>query len=83
MESSGGERVSVRVADCGPGVAVAELEAIFEPFYRGAERQPGPGSGLGLAIASRAVEAHGGNVWATNRPGGGLQIEIDLPIVRN
>jgi two-component system OmpR family sensor kinase len=68
------------VADRGPGVAEAEMERIFEPFYRGAQGQPGRGFGLGLAIARRAVEAHGGRVRATNRPGGGLVIEMSVPL---
>ncbi len=79
-ESSQGKECHVSVADRGPGVAEAELEAIFEPFYRSAERQAGTGSGLGLAIARRAVEAHGGRVRARNRVEGGLEIEIHLPL---
>jgi two-component system OmpR family sensor kinase len=70
----------VTVADRGPGVAAAELETIFEPFYRGAQGQSGRGFGLGLAIARRAVEAHGGWVRATNRPGGGLVVEMSVPL---
>jgi len=70
----------VTVADRGPGVAEAEIEAIFEPFYRGAQGQPGRGFGLGLAISRRAVEAHGGRLRATNRPGGGLVIEMSVPL---
>lgn len=69
----------VRVADRGPGVAEADLDAIFEPFYRGAAGSSGPGFGLGLAIARRAIAAHGGRVDARNRPGGGLEVEIRLP----
>lgn len=68
-----------RVADRGPGVEENEREAIFEPFYRGAGGAA-RGFGLGLAIAKRAVEAHGGRVIARNREGGGLVIEIELPI---
>jgi two-component system sensor histidine kinase CpxA len=58
------------------------LEAIFEPFVRTSdarERDSG-GYGLGLAIAAGAVKAHGGTIRAHNREGGGLMVEIDLPI---
>jgi two-component system OmpR family sensor kinase len=70
----------VSVADRGPGVPEAELTAIFDPFYRSASGQPGSGFGLGLAIARHAVEAHGGTIRAVNRPGGGLQIQITVPL---
>lgn len=70
----------ITVADRGPGVPEAELETIFEPFYRGAHGQPGRGFALGLAIARRAGEAHGGRVRAANRPGGGLVVAISVPL---
>ncbi len=70
----------VTVADRGPGVPAAELETIFDPFYRTANGQPGPGFGLGLAIARRAIEAHGGSVRARNRDGGGLVVEMRVPL---
>jgi len=78
-EARGGTFV-VRVADRGPGVAESELPSIFEPFFRGAEGQWGAGFGLGLAITRRAIEAHGGSVRADNRAGGGLVIELALPL---
>jgi two-component system OmpR family sensor kinase len=78
--SPAGDEAVVSVADRGPGVAEAELESIFEPFYRGRQGQPGGGFGLGLAIARRAVEAHGGRVRARNRAGGGLAIDMTLPL---
>jgi two-component system OmpR family sensor kinase len=71
---------TVRVADRGPGVPDEELQTIFEPFYRGTTGAPARGFGLGLAISRRAVEAHGGRVLAKNRPEGGLEVEIRLPL---
>lgn len=74
-------QLQVTVADRGPGVIAADLERIFEPFYRAA--QPGPhtqGFGVGLAIARRAIEYHGGCVAAANRPGAGLVVSVALPL---
>lgn len=68
------------VGDRGPGVPVTELGAMFEPFYRGGNVGGAGGFGLGLAIARRAVLVHGGSIVATNRDGGGLMMEIRLPL---
>jgi two-component system, OmpR family, sensor kinase len=77
IASTGSLRVEVR--DRGPGVRPSEIDAIFEPFHRGAARSAQEGFGLGLAIARRAIEAHGGTIRAANRPEGGLCMEIVLP----
>ncbi len=69
------------VSDRGPGVPEAELDHLFEPFHR-VGNDPTPGFGLGLAIARRAVELHGGRIVARNRDGGGLEVEITLPLQR-
>jgi two-component system OmpR family sensor kinase len=69
------------IEDHGPGVPEAELERIFEPFYRVAEsrdRESG-GTGLGLAITARIAALHGGTVVARNIEGGGLRVEIIIP----
>lgn len=71
-------RFRLDVLDEGPGVPEAELESIFEPFFRSGTATA-EGFGLGLAIARRAVEAHGGSIRAANRPQGGLQLSIELP----
>lgn len=69
------------ILDAGPGVPEADLATIFEPFRRSGEAYDGSGYGLGLAIAKRVVEAHGGRIAATNRAGGGLCVEILLPVL--
>ncbi|HET7608049.1 MAG TPA: ATP-binding protein [Gammaproteobacteria bacterium] len=72
---------TVRVLDRGPGVPEAELERIFEPFYRTDKSRDHrqDGQGIGLAITARVTELHGGKVRARNRPDGGLEIAIELP----
>lgn len=76
-----GDRVSVRVADDGPGVDDGDLERLFEPFFRAdRSRSRATGAtGLGLMIVRRAVEAHGGSIAARHGDGRGLAIEFDLP----
>jgi len=79
-KTEGAALISVR--DFGAGVPEDSLERLFEPFYRLAtarDRQSG-GTGLGLSITRRAVEAHGGQVRAFNAGGGGLRVEIRLPL---
>jgi len=77
-----GAEAVLRVSDSGPGVPEDSLGKLFEPFYRidDARGRMTGGVGLGLAITERAVRFHGGRVRAYNRPEGGLQIEIRLPL---
>jgi two-component system sensor histidine kinase KdpD len=77
-----GHRVLVSVVDRGPGIDRAELERIFQPFYRGrrAAGEPWTGSGLGLAIAKGFVEANGGTVSAQSLPGQGTSFIVSLPV---
>jgi two-component system sensor histidine kinase CpxA len=86
QQAVGGEEgeIIIRVLDSGPGVPNEALRKIFEPFYRlddARNRQTG-GAGLGLSIADRAVRLHGGQLRASNRKEGGLEIEIRIPAVR-
>ena len=70
----------IDVLDRGPGIPQDELAAVFQPFFRaGASRTGVDGHGLGLAIAQRVVQAHGGEIVARNREGGGLRVTITLP----
>jgi signal transduction histidine kinase len=69
----------IQVDDEGPGVPDQDLTAIFQPFFRSGQPQKSHSTGLGLTIAHRAVEAHGGNITASNRPEGGLRVVIEIP----
>ena len=78
---SGGHAILI-VSDDGPGLPNEELETVFEPFQRGERsrnRQTG-GAGLGLAVARQAARAAGGDVTLSNRPGGGLEAQLSLPL---
>lgn len=79
-----GRSAVITVGDRGPGVPVADLPRLFQPFYRVSEardRQSG-GAGVGLAIAERAIRLHGGTISAANLPTGGLMVTISLPLCR-
>ena len=82
-ESVGAKRFAViSVSDRGRGVPEEAIDKIFRPFYRvedARDRGTG-GTGLGLAIAARAVRLHDGTIRAANSPGGGLVVEISLPV---
>ncbi|HEY2397906.1 MAG TPA: DUF4118 domain-containing protein [Solirubrobacteraceae bacterium] len=76
-----GDRVIVRVVDRGPGIPPAQLERVFEPFYR-AGRPGGDhrGSGLGLAIARGFTEANAGSLRVESLPGQGAAFVFELPL---
>ena len=64
-----GERILITIEDDGPGIPPHALERIFERFYTDRPNQGfGQNSGLGLSISRQIVEAHGGRIWAQNRP---------------
>lgn len=72
----------LRVMDRGPGLTPEECTRVFEAFYRSpsARAKIAAGSGLGLFLVKRTVQAHDGSVKAIPRPGGGLIIEVRLPV---
>ena len=76
-----GDEVEVCVSDTGPGILEEDIPHLFERFYRGdpARNRVG-GTGLGLAIVKQWVEAHGGRIWAENRPVRGARFTLRLPV---
>jgi two-component system, OmpR family, osmolarity sensor histidine kinase EnvZ len=74
-------RIVLEVADRGPGIPAAEVDRLKRPFTRlEVARSDKGGAGLGLAIVERVVRAHHGSLELLPRPGGGLIVEIRLPI---
>jgi two-component system sensor kinase FixL len=87
MQGSGGGHLAVRcfagdmgavqvsVEDSGPGIPEDRLEGIFEPFFTSKAQ----GLGMGLTICRSIAHAHGGKLWAENRPEGGAVFHMTLP----
>lgn len=73
------EQLRIRVSDHGPGVPQKDLESIFRPFTSSGASGTTSGYGLGLAITKTALQRHGGDVVAVNKPEGGLNVTILLP----
>ncbi len=71
--------VGIDICDRGIGIPEADLEHVFDKFYRVQRPESVSGTGLGLAICKGIVEAHNGTIQALNRPGGGTTIRIILP----
>lgn len=80
-----GNQVEIQVADDGPGLPPGAEERIFEKFVRGATvtSDSRRGVGLGLAICRAVIKAHGGYITARNRPEGGAEFSISLPLPAN
>ena len=74
------DAVTVEVADRGPGLPPGEEQRIVDKFYRVPRTAMPSGTGLGLTICRGMVEAHGGRIWAENRPGGGTAVRFTLPL---
>jgi two-component system sensor histidine kinase KdpD len=76
-----GDRLVVRIVDRGPGIPPAQLERVFEPFYRAGTPHGGHrGSGLGLAIARGFTESNGGRLHVESLPGQGATFVFELPL---
>jgi signal transduction histidine kinase len=77
-----GESAVLRVSDSGPGIAQADLPFIFERFFRGGVEKT-TGAGLGLSLCKEIVRLHHGEISARNKPEGGCEAVVTLPLNMN
>jgi signal transduction histidine kinase len=80
---AGDDALTLTVANSGPPIDPARVDELFEPFVRAEpsrSRRSG-GAGLGLAIVRAVASAHGGDVVATARAEGGLEVTVSLPVI--
>jgi len=80
LEIAAGENLArtevwLRIRDNGPGIDAETLHRIFSPFYTSRDG----GTGLGLALSKKVVDAHGGSIEASSRPGDGTEFLITVP----
>ena len=82
-ENESGAYLRIRVEDKGPGIKVADLPHIFEPFYRSRDAVEARvhGAGLGLSLVKKIIERHSGRVKVSGIPGGGTCFALYVPIV--
>ena len=76
------DRVTLTVADTGMGMTAADVDRLFERFFRtdSAQAQQIQGSGLGLPIVKAIIEAHDGTITVTSQPNNGTSFGISLPL---
>ena len=78
LENAAGAIV-LTVKDVGAGIDAGNFDHLFDAFFT---TKPA-GMGMGLAICKSIVEAHGGTIWATSKPGQGATFQFTLPAIRS
>jgi signal transduction histidine kinase len=78
LEMQSRTRLVLGVDDAGPGVARGERSRIFERFARGSAARHRVGTGLGLSLVAEHAQAHGGEAWVEDRPGGGARFKASF-----
>ena len=75
-------QVILEIADSGPGIPQAEIQNIFDRFFRGSNiPEEVPGTGLGLAIVKSILDNHNGRIWVDSMEGQGAIFTVVLPLV--
>ncbi len=77
LSSSDGKEVSIEITDTGKGIESADVNRIFDPYFTTKPK----GTGLGLAIVHKIVEAHGGDIKVSSKPGAGTTFVVTIPVI--
>ena len=77
----GADSIRIKLADNGPGIPEGKVNDLFKPFYT--TKEVDKGTGLGLAICQNIAEDHGGSLTVKNRPQGGAEFTLALPLCRD
>ncbi len=80
IASLDGSNARLKILDLGVGIPSDDLSRVFDKFYRVQRPENVSGTGLGLSISKGIIEAHGGQIRALNREGGGTILEVELPL---
>lgn len=78
LAAASGHGLEVAVRDDGPGIPERDLDRVFDGFCQ-LQESDARGLGLGLYISKAIIEAHGGRIWATSRPGAGSTFSFTVP----
>jgi len=73
----------ISIDDTGPGLPAGDLNRLFAKFHRGRDESNAGGAGLGLSICRAIIAAHGGEIDASQRPGGGARFSFTLPLYQD
>jgi two-component system, LuxR family, sensor kinase FixL len=76
IRRDGEDSIEIEVADTGPGLTPSVADRLFQPFVT---TKPG-GLGIGLSICRSIVDAHGGRLWVSDHPVGGIIFHVRLPM---
>jgi signal transduction histidine kinase len=71
--------LTISVRNSGSFVPAAELDRLFERFYRGSTARHVPGTGIGLSIVQEIARAHGGSLTVTSQPDRGTTFVVSIP----
>lgn len=74
------QNIVFSISDTGVGIPAADLNRIFERFYKSDRSRSSGGTGLGLSIAKHIIEAHGGEIWVDSIQGAGSTFSFSIPI---